>query len=75
MIVQLTPNYKFICDRCGKEEYVKSDIPEYEVTFMGVGDIFKSPIRIKRQVCYNCYKDFWEIAENFVDEVNKKDTV
>ena len=71
MIEQLTPKYKFICDRCGKEEYVKNDIPEREVGFVAADDIFKVPIRINGQVCYKCFKEFCEIAENFFDEVNK----
>ena len=72
MIVELTPRYKFICDRCGKEEYVKSETPEYKIIFTGFDGIFKLLIKIEGQVCYRCYKDFCEIAGNFFDEVNKE---
>ena len=72
MIVQLTPKYKFICDRCGKEKYVENDMPEFEVAFVGIKDLFVTPTKIKGQVCYNCMKDFYELAGNFFDEVNKR---
>lgn len=72
MIKTLTPKFQFICDRCGREEYRESNIPEFEVAFADITSGFIKPIRAKGQVCYNCYKDFWEIAGNFFDEVNKE---
>ena len=72
MIVQLTPKYKFICDRCGKEEYIEDNTPKFEVAFVDMRGMIKSPVTIKGHVCYNCCKDFYEIAGNFFDSVNKK---
>ena len=72
MIVRLTPKYKFVCDRCGKEEYTESDEPKFEVAFIDVQGLFKTPTRVRGQVCYRCYKDFYEIAGNFFDKVNKR---
>ena len=71
MIEQLTPKYKFICDRCGKERYVEDNIPEFEVAFVSQKGLSLAPIAVKGQVCYWCYKDFFEIAGNFFDKVNK----
>lgn len=71
MIKQLTPKYKFICDRCGKEKYRDNDEPDFEVAFIDLKGIPEVPLRIKGQVCYWCYKDFYEIAGNFFSEVNK----
>ena len=71
MIVELTPKYKFICDRCGKEEYVKNNIPEQEVIFLALSGAYDA-VRMKGQVCYKCFKEFCEIAGNFFDEVNKE---
>lgn len=72
MIVQLIPKYKFVCDRCGKEKYIEDNTPEFEVSFVGIGDLFKAPLKVKGQVCYKCMKDFYEIAGNFFDKVNKR---
>lgn len=71
MIEQLTPKYKFICDRCGKEKYLENNMPEFEVAFVDMKGITEVPMRIKGQVCYRCYKDFYELAGNFFNEVNK----
>ena len=72
MIKQLTPKYLFICDRCGREEYKEDDVPEFQVDFVERSSVFELPTRTKGEVCYNCYKDFCEIAENFFNEVNKE---
>ena len=65
MIVQLTPSFKFICDRCGAEEYHITGSHE-------IG--FENGMKITRgQVCEKCYKDFVELAENFFDEANKQE--
>lgn len=74
MIVKLTPSMKFVCDRCGKEEYPNEDgyiEAPHEVRFvedrLDVRNKFKAG-----QVCQNCFDEFWEIANNFFDEVNKE---
>ena len=72
MIIRLTPRYKYICDRCGKEEYIENDIPKFEVAFVDMKGLFETPTSVKGQVCYRCYKDFYDIAGNFFDEVNKE---
>ena len=72
MIVRLTPEYKFVCDRCGKEKYRDNDEPEFEVAFVSIKGVIAAPMRVKGQVCYRCYKDFHEIAGNFFAEENKE---
>lgn len=71
MIEQLTPKYKFICDRCGKEKYIDDETLVFEVAFVDIRGIVKAPATVKGQVCYHCYKDFYELAGNFFNEVNK----
>lgn len=67
MIEQLTPSYRFICDRCGKiQDGEKEEITVYPVNF---GNGFRS--RRNGEICSDCYNDFCELAENFFDEVNK----
>lgn len=72
MIEQLTPKYKFICDRCGKGKYLENDMPEFEVAFVDMKGLFETPTKVRGRVCYWCYKDFYEIAGNFFNEVNKE---
>ena len=72
MIVKLTPTYKFVCDRCGKE-YLPDDeeiVEMHDVRFeeYSSGRILKTT----GSVCHSCYLDFWQIASNFFDEVNKE---
>lgn len=74
MIVQLSPKYKFVCDRCGKEEFPNDDgymSVHHEVTFaedMLMGRRFKKT----GQICEGCHNDFIQLAENFFDEVNRR---
>lgn len=72
MIVKLTPDYKFVCDRCGKEQFLdeKERVEIHDVQFKESfdGRILKSA----GSVCHSCYLDFLQIAENFFDEVNKE---
>ena len=75
MIVKLTPEAKFVCDRCGKEQFPKTD--GYfedgsirEVSFLD-NRIFRES-RKAGQVCASCFDEFLEIANNFFDEVNKE---
>lgn len=73
MIVKLTPDYKFVCDRCGKEKYPDENheiVAPHEVRF--VEDCFIRQKSIDGQVCQNCFDEFWELANNFFDEVNKE---
>ena len=71
MIEQLTPKYKFICDRCGKETYFDGEVQKFVVEFLNIESPLLTPIRIKGEVCYRCCKDFYELAGNFFNEVNK----
>lgn len=72
MIEQITPSYKFTCDRCGKEKMLKpgSNFPNVSVSFV-VNDGFKYA-RKEGDVCIDCLKEFNELAENFFSEVNKE---
>ena len=75
MKVRLTPKYKFVCDRCGKEEFLaeEDEYIEYPtVTFQKYTSIVKMPSKKEGQVCADCLTEFWELAENFFDEVNKE---
>ncbi len=68
MIDQLTPAYRFTCDRCGEiqEGSKVSELKYYDAEFCNGLRIIK-----KGDVCKRCYINFCEIAENFFDEVNK----
>lgn len=73
MIVRLTPEYKFVCDRCGKEQ-----TPDNEGELFGIHDVQFEEftdgrfLKSKGSVCHSCCLDFWQIASNFFDEVNKE---
>lgn len=73
MIKQLEPKYCVICDRCGKERYYYKlkDGAEEVVTFSCNSSVLGN-IEKSGQVCMDCFKDFWQIAENFFDEANKR---
>jgi hypothetical protein len=68
MIEQLAPVYRFVCDRCGKEQFFNGEnyTPGYIIKFSNGIRIVKNG-----RVCSDCYLDFCELAENFFDEVNK----
>lgn len=72
MTEQLTPKYKFTCDRCGKEIYFDGEVKNFVVEFLNIESSLFVPTRIKGEVCYQCCKDFYELAGNFFDEVNKE---
>lgn len=76
MIVQLSPKWKFVCDRCGKEIFPKEDgymegENAYEIaasiTYL---DFVSVPTKI--QVCRECRDDFRTFWENFRDSANKE---
>lgn len=71
MIVELTPRIKFVCDRCGKEEFPdeRGDIHPHNVMFK---EIIPTYITKEGAVCKDCLAEFWEFADNFFDEVNKE---
>jgi hypothetical protein len=74
MIVELTPRIKFVCDRCGKEEFPNENgelLVHPTVTFKKYTSNFNI-LEKKGQVCADCCAEFWEFAENFFDEVNKE---
>lgn len=70
MVVKLTPEYKFVCDRCGHEIYPGEDGLLMETTHEAK---FFTDVRqvASGSVCHKCFSDFRELAENFFDEVNK----
>ena len=76
MIVQMSPKWKFVCDRCGKEIFPKDDGyleagNAYEIavsTFLICED--RLPVRIS--VCRECRDEFEAFWENFCDSVNKE---
>lgn len=75
MIVELTPRMKFVCDRCGKEEFPNEKgelIIHPTVVFEVHKSMISLPNRKQGQVCMNCLADFRDFAENFFDEVNKE---
>lgn len=75
MIVELTPRIKFVCDRCGKEEYPDAEgrlIMPHNVEFCARLEQFGKRRTKEGQVCSACLEEFWEFAENFFDEVNKE---
>lgn len=72
MIVRLTPDYKFVCDRCGKEQFPDEEhgVEVYDVSFC-----HETTLRIKKksgQICKECYDEFSELADNFFAEENKE---
>ena len=75
MFERLTPNWLFICDRCGKEMRVDDrgeDSGVYTVEFSCGFSMARNPGTRKGDVCEDCKKDFLEIAANFFDEVNRR---
>lgn len=73
MIVQLTPEYKFVCDRCGREQLLDEEncVETYDVSF--AHEMMMTRVKSKKgQICKECYEDFWELAENFFAEENKE---
>lgn len=79
MIVKLTPTYKFVCDRCGKEVLSDDDgflrVERFLVKFHAQTSAVRYHIthESQREVCKDCHKDFIDLAENFFDESNKQE--
>ena len=74
MRVQLTPRWKFVCDRCGKELYPSEDgyiSNIHEVAFIEMNPRNRTFNNPSKEVCEDCFNDFLELANNFFDEVNK----
>ncbi len=80
MIVQLTPitpKWKWVCDRCGKEIYSKEDGYIEKQPFIAFHcdlNNARTPNAIAGEVCKECYIEFITFAENFFDEVNKTES-
>lgn len=78
MIIPITPKYKFVCERCGKEKFPNDDgymdignACEISVAIsFSITDQLLMPKRI--QVCRECCDDFEAFWENFQDSVNKE---
>ena len=74
MIVRLSPEYKFVCERCGKEIF--SDENGCIEGVCGVSfkeqDYIKDRDIKKGQICEECFAEFCEIANNFFDDVNRE---
>ncbi len=78
MIIQLSPKYKFVCERCGKEKFPNDygymdteDVSEIAVA-ISYKEEDKLPIPKRIQVCRECRDDFETFWENFRDSVNKE---
>ena len=74
MIVMLSPRFKFVCERCGKEIFSDNEgrIPmQHQVSFRAHTD-YRSHTDRTGEVCDECLKEFLEYAENFFDETNKE---
>jgi hypothetical protein len=77
MIVQLTPKWKWICDRCGKEIYPNEDGWIEKQPFVAFHSDLRNnrtPNAIAGEICKRCYIEFITFAENFFDEVNKTES-
>ena len=72
MIVQLTPEYKFVCDRCGRAQLPDKEncVEAYDVFF--AHDMMIREKKKGGQICKECFDEFWELAENFFAEENKE---
>lgn len=68
MIEKLTPDFRFICDRCGKvQESIDPD--SLRIKYVSFSD---NPLSYRGgEVCEECHNDFCELINNFFDEVNK----
>jgi hypothetical protein len=74
MIVELSPKYKFVCERCGKEKFPDGEhgiSGIYEVAFEDRSMLRERDIK-KGSICEECFAEFCELANNFFDEVNKE---
>ena len=73
MILKLTPDFKFVCDRCGKEEFSNEEghIEGLHHIEFREHKMFKFNCK-NGEVCSACVAEFWEFANNFFDEVNKE---
>jgi hypothetical protein len=60
-----------VCDRCGKEWFGDEEGPVevHNVEFME--DFGFKHVNKQGQICKACLTEFWELANNFFDEVNK----
>lgn len=74
MIVRLSPKYKFVCDRCGKEKFPNDNgyIEDVKEVFFAEDMMINRPFKKTGQLCEECYNDFIQLAENFFDEVNRR---
>lgn len=78
MIIAIAPRYKFVCERCGKEEFPSDD--GYMDTenaceiAVAISFLIDSQLKMpeKIQVCRECRDDFETFWENFRDSVNKE---
>ena len=78
MIIQLSPKYKFVCERCGKEIFPKDDgyLEAGNTYAIAVSIHFRSedrvPVPVRIEVCKDCRDDFETFWDNFRDVVNKE---
>lgn len=72
-IVNVTPERKLICDRCGAEKEIKTFAEENNIhrVWFETANAYEYETIKKGYVCDKCYEDFKELAVNFFDEVNK----
>lgn len=76
MIVAITPKWKFVCERCGKEKFPKDDgYMDAENTCeiaVAISFLMEDQLPKRIQVCRECRDEFETFWENFQDSVNKE---
>jgi hypothetical protein len=72
-MLELKTTYHATCDRCGKEERFEDSSPKefFNVRFSSSFTDGEQGIWQKGLVCKACYQDFIELAESFLDGLNK----
>lgn len=74
MIEELIPQFRFICDRCGKVIPSNSKetkyIPYIHKVEFAEHFFLKAGQHKSGEVCEECAKEFWEIVDRFFDKIN-----
>lgn len=76
MIIPISPKYKFVCDRCGKEIFAKENGyleagQAYSIA-VSVSEYHLDRVPKKVDVCLECRDEFTVFLDNFIDDVNKE---
>lgn len=76
MIIQLSPKYKFVCERCGREKFPKDDgymdAEDACEIAVAISFLIEDQLPKKIQVCRECRDEFETFWDNFRDVVNKE---